>query len=64
MAQFALCFLEEKTEVSSGHSKGDTGVPVILVTHLCCLDVRADASQRTAELGAAGLCRHATGLQE
>lgn len=32
-----------------------------MVTHLCCLDVRAEASQGAAELGAVWLHRHAQG---
>lgn len=62
--EFALAFVENKMEVISGHSKGDIGFSIILVTHLCCLDVRAETSQFTAELGAAWLCRHVTGLQK
>jgi len=56
----ALCFLVNKIGASLGHCKGGAGVPVILVTHLRCLD----ASQSIVELSAAQLCRCATGAKE
>lgn len=64
MAQFAPRFVENKAADISVHGKGDRGVSAVLVTRLCCLDLHAEASQCTAELSAAWLCGHDTGLQE